>query len=217
MAFRWTLAIASRLQSTVRVTSFNSTAFVPILLNSRCYVAGRNPLSEEERQRRDEERKARANETWRLRYQSDPEFREKHKQRCRNNYAIPEYREKKLRTSKEKYANDPQYRDQQILNSSKQYLELKSMLKQDLEAHRLYRDETSKRVREMYHGKAGFRWKTIIATRLRITPRYCDEIVWASHKPVLYPTKTNHTCATCGRKRYGGLKLWYVKSLDGLS
>lgn len=49
-----------------------------------------------------------------------------------------------------------------------------------------------------------------MATRLRRNPHHCDEVIWPLHEPVRYLVKTDHTCTTCGRKRYGGLKLWYV-------
>lgn len=216
MAFRWALAIASRshglTQSTARVTSFDSTVFIPTFLSSRCYALGQKPLPEEGRQRRHEEAKARAYEKWRLRYHSDPEFREKHKQRVRNRYADPKNCEKILRDFKDRYANDPQYRERRDLSSTKAYLERKSILVQDPKAYQLLRDQVTERVKAIYHNKAGYRWNQVLAGRLRLKPHYCDEVVWASHKPVLYPAKTNHTCATCGRKRYGGLKLWYVTS-----
>ncbi|CAD0098139.1 unnamed protein product, partial [Aureobasidium mustum] len=194
-----------------------------------CYASGRNPLSEEERQRRHEEAKARAKEKWRLRYHSDPEFREKCKQSNKNSYANPEvherrmrelreryandseFREKKLRYYKEKYANDPQHREGISRSSAKQWLELRSTFEQDPKAHQLRKDQIAKRMLAMYHEKAEYRWRLNLAARLRLSPRYRDEVVWNSHKPVIYSTKVNHTCATCDRERFGGLKLWWQR------
>lgn len=235
MALRWTLAIASQshglTQSTVRVTGSYSTTSIRTFVSSRGYAANRKPQSDEERQRKYEERKARQ----RLRYQSDAEFREKYNQRLRDKYANPEhretflqklrekyandtqYREKSQRYRREKYANDPQYRERRSQKSAQRWFELKSKLEKDPKAYQQRKDSIAELLRAKYRAEAEFRWSAILSTRLRQTPRHCEEIVWPLHKPVLYPTKTNHTCATCGRKRFGGSKLWYVTRLCKLN
>lgn len=281
MALPWILKIAFRskglTQSDVRVPSSYFTALIRTFASTSCYAVGRKSLSEEERQRKYEEvktrwrlryqsdpdfrekqkqrvkdrnakfknqtqlseedrrkyeeRKARAYEKWRFRYHSDPEFREKHKQRMRNICATPEYRkrwrerygndpqfrEKNLRRYRERYANDPQFREQQRRKAAKQWLEPESAFEQDPEAYRLKKHQNAERARETYRERVEYRWIKLLRNRLRFTPRYCDEVVWALHKPVLYPAKTNHTCATCGHARYGGLKLWYVTRLSTLN
>lgn len=165
-------------------------------------------MSEEEIQRKREAAKARTNERQHLRYHSDPEYREKIKQSNRDRNATAEYRKQQ----RERYANDPRFREQH----AKYWVELKSMLKQNPKAYQLQRKQVSERVKAIWHGKVVSRWKTTLKARLK-SPHYCDEVVWPLHKPVLYPVKTDHTCTTCGRKRYRGLKLWYVTRIVQIS
>lgn len=41
------------------------------------------------------------------------------------------------------------------------------------------------------------------------SPRFREEVLWNAHEPVIFSQKMDYRCATCGKRRYRGLKLWW--------
>lgn len=216
MATKWTSVIVSRflgLNTALAITSCPA-ASVRVAAHSRSYASADKPLSPEELERKKQEANMRRLEKQRLRYQSDPERRERMKQASKKRYerytTDSEFREKLLRRNKERFANNLAFRERETQRSHETWLAKMSRLEQDPEAHKLYKSEHNESVKAFYHQSAEYRWSQSVRQRCNISARFRDEVVWKRHEIVSYPTKTNHRCATCNNTKFKGLKLWYV-------
>jgi hypothetical protein len=116
MATKWTSAIVSRfwaLNIAPATTSYPAAAIVHASVNSRSYTSDSNPLSHDELEKKKQEVRIRRTDQRRLRYQSDPAFREKLIQSQKQKYATDqEHRERRKRHMNERYATDSKYREQ---------------------------------------------------------------------------------------------------------
>lgn len=41
------------------------------------------------------------------------------------------------------------------------------------------------------------------------------DLPWKSHRPLLYPQRTEHTCSSCGKSRSNGAKVWWESLASG--
>jgi hypothetical protein len=137
MATKWTSAILSRLfaLNIAPATRPYPSATVHMPVYSRSYASASKHLSPEELEMKKKEARARNAEKRRLRYQTDPEVREKAKQHAKAQYAAinanpellaetrerrrqrlkdPEFRDKRRQYEKAKYATDYEYRDRKL-------------------------------------------------------------------------------------------------------
>jgi hypothetical protein len=226
---RWTTAVLSRfnaLNISPATTSYPAPA-LHISPHSRSYASRSNSLSSEEHERNRQEARARQNEKQRLRYHSDPEYRDQLRQKAAAKYAAnskhrdtiirsskeryaanSEVREKMVQSAKERFANDLVYREKIIKARNKRWQKFMSKLNQDPEAYQLFRHMANEANRVMYREDTEYRWAMALRTRVLRTERLRNEVVWKYHELVLYSTKMDYNCATCHHKRYGGRKLW---------
>jgi hypothetical protein len=255
MATKWTSAILSRLfaLNIAPATRPYPSPTVHTPAYSRSYASASKHLSPEELEQKKKEARLRQLEKLRLRYQTDPEYREKMKQHAkaqraaisadpellakyremeRQRYEDPVVRDKKRQYqrakyatdsefrnrrldkmrqySKLKFAHDPQVREKSIQAGKNYWQKLKSTLEHDPEAYKLQRGQTNERSKAFYFQDAEYRWGQVVRNRARTSDRFRNMVVWRHHELVLYPTKMDYNCATCGHKKYGGLKTWYV-------
>jgi hypothetical protein len=143
MATKWTSAILSRLfaLNIAPATRPYPSATVHMPVCSRSYASASKHLSPEELEMKKKEARARNAEKRRLRYQTDPEVREKAKQHAKAQYAAinanpellaetrerrrqrlkdPEFRDKRRQYEKAKYATDSEFRNRK-LDKMRQY------------------------------------------------------------------------------------------------
>lgn len=193
MVTKWTSSIISRFFSLniAPAVRSHSAATVRIAALARLYASASKSLSPEELEKKKEEARVRRNEKRRLRYQTYPKEREELKQR---------------------FASDLDFRERCAQASRRFWQKIKSQFEEDPEAYKLHRDKSNKRHKEEYLQNAQRRWSIAIRERLKYSESFRNEVVWKFHEPVLYSTKMNYHCATCGHTRFQGLKLWYVPS-----
>jgi hypothetical protein len=121
---RWTTAILSRflaLNISPAIRSYPAPV-LHISAHPRSYASRSSHLSPEELERKKLETKARIAERQRLRYHSDPEYRNKTKLRASARYATnPEYRETVKQHTKQRYAADPKVREKLAIYMKEKY------------------------------------------------------------------------------------------------
>lgn len=116
MATKWTSTIVSRFLSLNIAPAIRScpAATGRIFAHSRSYASADKSLPPEELEKKKQEAKMRHAEKRRLRYQSDPEYRERIQRANKKLYAVksadPEFLEGRRRQMNEKYATDPEFR-----------------------------------------------------------------------------------------------------------
>jgi hypothetical protein len=129
----------------------------------------------------------------------------------------PEARRKRLdkrnERQRQKYRNDPEYREREIArhpikdpmrrNQTKQYMRLanKNWRAQNPEAYKKSREKGLLRDVRRYANDPRFPFLKCLSLLARYA-WFREELPWKAHKPVLYEEKVPKQCA--------GLKLWYV-------
>jgi len=196
-----------------RSSKLNLTNLTPYLAasfqkttHSRSYAIGRPPLTPEEPEKRKKERIKKANGR-RRKYATDPEFRARILQQSKQKYADDsEFRERHLRQKLFKWHTDAGFREKQSQINAERRSRYK--LTGESEARDLRTERARESSSSRYKNDSRYQWTKLFRMRLQ-SPRFREEVLWNAHEPVIFSQKMDYRCATCGKRRYRGLKLWW--------